>query len=135
MFGKLLILFTVVPVVELWVLIRIGAVIGAIPTVLIVIGTGLAGAHLAREQGFSVWARIHQELAMGRIPTDAMIDGLLVFAAAVTLITPGFITDIFGFLLLIPATRAPVRRFLSRRLRPTIRPTIVVDHEDITDDH
>ena len=121
-FGKLVLAFTVIPVVELWLLIRVGTQLGAVPTILIVIGTGLAGAHLAREQGFAVWAQVQQELAQGRFPAQKMLDGLLLLVAGVTLITPGFLTDILGFLLILPATREPIRDALARRLRRGMPP-------------
>lgn len=117
MFGKLLLLFTLVPLVELYLLIVIGQAIGALPTVLIVVLTGAIGASLARQQGFSVYRRVNAEMNRGRFPANELIDGLLIFASGVTLLTPGIITDVLGFLLLIPITRAPVREFIKRRFR------------------
>ncbi len=116
-FGRLFILFTAVPVLELWLLIRIGQAIGAGPTILIVILTGVAGAHLTRQQGISVWLQAHQEMLRGQFPQDALIDGILLLVAGMTLITPGFLTDILGFAILIPASRAPLRSLLVDWLR------------------
>ena len=115
--GKLFLLFTVTPLVELYILIRIGAWIGALPTVLLVVVTGFAGAYLAKLQGFQVWMRIQYEVNAGRFPATSLLDGLLLFAAGLVLITPGIITDVLGFLLIIPATRAPIRDWLARKLR------------------
>ena len=115
--GKLFLLFTVTPLVELYILIRIGAWIGALPTVLLVVVTGFAGAYLAKLQGFQVWMRIQYEVNAGRFPATSLLDGLLLFAAGLVLITPGVITDVLGFLLIIPATRAPIRDWLARKLR------------------
>ncbi len=115
--GKLFVLFTVTPLVELYLLIRIGAWIGALPTVLLVVVTGFVGAYLAKLQGFQVWMRIQYEVNAGRFPATSLLDGLLLFAAGLVLITPGIITDVLGFLLIIPATRAPIRDWLARKLR------------------
>lgn len=117
MFGRLLALFTVVPLVELYILIKIGQLIGALPTVLIVVGTGIAGASLARQQGAKVWWEIQREMEIGRFPADRMIDGLLLLIAGAVLITPGVLTDLLGFAILIPVTRAPIRRWVQERLR------------------
>jgi UPF0716 protein FxsA len=113
MFLRLLLLFTIVPLVELFLLIKIGGVIGVVPTIAIVVGTGVLGASLARWQGLAVLSRIQDEMAAGRLPTDALIDGLLVLVAAAMLLTPGLLTDTTGFLLLVPGTRATVRRLVA----------------------
>jgi UPF0716 protein FxsA len=113
MFLRLFLLFTIVPLVELVLLIKIGGVIGVAPTIAIVIGTGVLGAWLARWQGLAVLRRIGDEMAAGRLPTDALIDGLLVLVAAAMLLTPGFLTDSAGFLLLVPGTRTKVRRLVA----------------------
>jgi UPF0716 protein FxsA len=113
MFFRLLLLFTIVPLVELYLLISIGGVIGVVPTIAIVIGTGVLGAWLARWQGLAVLRRIQDEMAAGRLPTDSLIDGLLVLVAAGMLLTPGLLTDAAGFLLLVPGSRAMVRRAVA----------------------
>jgi UPF0716 protein FxsA len=129
MFGKLFLLFTVVPLVELYLLIQIGTRIGALPTVAIVIGTGLAGAYLARQQGFAVWMRIQREMAGGRFPAQNLLDGLLLLVAGVVLITPGILTDILGFLLIFPVTRAPIRDRLAARFRRMMDDGTVIVHD------
>ena len=113
MFLRLLLLFTIVPLLELYLLITIGGVIGVVPTIAIVVGTGVLGAWLARWQGLAVLRRIQDEMAAGRMPTDALIDGLLVLVAAGLLLTPGLLTDTAGFLLLVPGSRAIVRRAVA----------------------
>jgi UPF0716 protein FxsA len=113
MFLRLLLLFTLVPLVELYLLIEIGGAIGVAPTIAIVIVTGVIGAALARWQGLGVLRRVQDDLAAGRPPTDALIDGLLIFVAGAVLLTPGLITDTLGFLLLVPAGRAAVRKLVS----------------------
>ena len=117
MLGKLFLLFTVIPLVELYLLIRIGTWIGALPTVLIVVGTGFVGAWLARMQGFQVWMKIQFEIHEGRFPATPLLDGLLLLAAGLLLITPGVLTDIFGFALIFPVTRIPIREWVARKLR------------------
>ncbi len=117
MFLRLFALFTLLPLAELYILIKIGVSIGALPTVLLVIGTGALGAWLARTQGFVVWMRIQDEMNVGRFPADDMLDGLLIFFAGAVLITPGIITDILGFLILLPPTRRGIRNWVKRKLK------------------
>lgn len=117
MFARLLALFTIVPLVELYILIRVGQLIGALPTVLIVVGTGVLGATLARQQGARVWLEIQQEMQIGRFPADRLIDGLLLLVAGAVLITPGVLTDLLGFAILIPLSRTPIRRWVREKLR------------------
>ena len=116
MFLRLLLLFTVVPLLELFLLVKLGTVIGIGPTVLIVIFTGVLGAWLARWQGLGVLRRLSEDMAGGRLPTNALIDGLLILIAGAVLLTPGLITDALGFLLLVPQGRAMVRKAVAARL-------------------
>jgi UPF0716 protein FxsA len=129
MFLRLLLLFTVVPLVELFLLVKLGTVIGIGPTVLIVICTGVLGAWLARWQGLGVLRRVSDDLAQGRLPADALIDGLLILIAGAVLLTPGLITDALGFLLLVPQGRALVRRTVAARLgqRTVVEDPNVID--------
>lgn len=117
MLGRLILLFTLFPILELYLLIQLGQLIGALPTVGIVLATGVLGAFLARREGFAIWTRIQEQLAQGLFPADDMIDGLMVFGAGVVLVTPGVITDILGILILFPPTRRPIRKFIAKRLR------------------
>ena len=117
MFLKLFLLFTVGPIIELYLLIRLGAWIGALPTIAIVLITGALGAYLARLEGFRVWFKIQEEASFGRFPGPELIDGLLILCAGVVLVTPGLITDVLGFLCLIPITRIPIRNWAARRLK------------------
>jgi UPF0716 protein FxsA len=129
MFLRLLLLFTVVPLVELFLLVKLGTVIGIGPTVLIVICTGVLGAWLARWQGLGVLRRVSDDLAQGRLPADALIDGLLILIAGAVLLTPGLITDALGFLLLVPQGRALVRRTVAAGLgqRTVVEDPNVID--------
>jgi len=122
MFVRLLLLFTVVPLIELWLLIRLDGVIGFIPTIAIVLLTGAVGATIARWQGLATLRRVREEMSAGRVPTVPLVDGLLILVAAAVLITPGLLTDTIGFLLLIPPTRAAVRRGLVEAFRRRMQP-------------
>ena len=115
MFGKLFLLFVLVPVAEIYVLVTVGSAIGAFPTIALVILTALAGAHLARLQGMSIMLRIRENLDQGFMPAEELLDGLLIFLAGMVLLTPGFLTDIAGLLMLLPATRSIFKRWLRKK--------------------
>ena len=117
MFARLLILFIAVPLVELALLIKLGNAIGLWPTIFIVIATGVLGAALARSQGTRVISAIRAEVAEGRPPTESLLNGLMVLVGGVVLLTPGLLTDLLGFSLLVPFTRNWFRKKLSSRLR------------------
>jgi UPF0716 protein FxsA len=112
----LLALFIIVPLAELYVILKVGDAIGALWTIALLAGDSVLGALLLRAQGRSVWRRFNEALASGRMPHREVIDGVLVIFGSAFLITPGFLTDIVGLLLLIPPTRALIRRLLARRL-------------------
>ncbi len=116
MLLKLLLLFTVVPLLELALLIEVGTRIGALRTILIVVATGFLGALMARSQGFSVWRKLRESVEGGRSPAGGLVEGVLVLAGGLLLITPGLITDALGFILLIPPSRRAVRNYLMRKL-------------------
>ena len=117
MFVRLLLLFTVVPLVELFLLVKLGTVIGVGPTVLIVLFTGFLGAVLARWQGLGVIRRLSADLEHGRLPTDALIDGMLILIAGAVLLTPGLLTDACGFFLLVPPGREMIRKAVASRFQ------------------
>ena len=114
--ARLLLLFILVPVLELALLIEIGRRVGLLPTLALIVVTGIAGAALARQQGLGILERLRSELGRGTVPTDALVDGALVLAAAAVLLTPGVLTDIAGFLCLIPGSRRIIRGWLKRWL-------------------
>lgn len=114
-FGRLFLLFTIVPLLELFLLLRIGAAIGAWPTVAIVIVTGLLGAALARHEGMRAWRAVNAELAAGRVPAAELLHGFLILVAGVLLVTPGVVTDALGFALLTRPIRSRFLRWLRRR--------------------
>lgn len=106
--GKLLILFTVVPLLELYLLILLGNAIGFWPTVAIVLVTGMLGAWLAKREGLRVFRKWQNALSEGRMPEEGVLGGLLVLVGGVFLVTPGVLTDVCGLLLLIPPTRRAI---------------------------
>jgi UPF0716 protein FxsA len=113
----LIAIFVVIPLAELYVLLEVvGPALGAPLTILLLVADSLAGAWLMKSQGRVVWARFNETLREGRIPAREIVDGVLVIFGGAFLITPGFITDILGFLLLIPFTRRLFRGTLQRRL-------------------
>jgi UPF0716 protein FxsA len=113
---KLLLLFIGVPLLELAILVKLGQVFGFWSTLAVIILTGIAGAALARWQGLRVLVRIQAELAAGKIPAAELLDGLLILIAGVMLLTPGFLTDVCGLLLLLPPVRYFVRAWLRMKL-------------------
>ncbi len=115
MLLKLFLGFTIIPVIEIYFLIKIGALFGAWTTVLIVISTGILGAYLARMQGFRTMFKVRDSLNRGIMPAGELVDALLIVIAGVVLLTPGFLTDIIGFFLLIPATRSLFKKWLLGR--------------------
>lgn len=112
MIGQLLVIFILIPLIELFLLIEIGRQIGALSTLLIIICTGFLGAFLARHQGLSILFQIQNELANGRLPASQLVDGIIILLAGAVLITPGVLTDALGFLCLIPATRRVIKNML-----------------------
>lgn len=120
MFARLLILFIVVPLVELALLLLIGQSIGLLATVVLVVATGIAGAALARREGLRTLWQIRAELGSGRFPADRLLDGAMILVAAGLLLTPGVLTDAVGLLLLTPAGRSLLRARLAGRMRRLI---------------
>jgi UPF0716 protein FxsA len=117
MFVKLLLLFTLGPIIELYVLIELGRRVGAFPTIILVLATGFFGVFLARAQGFLALSRIAGTLRNGEMPGDELMDGVLILVGAAFLLTPGLISDTTGFLLLIPGTRKGIKRLILRKLK------------------
>lgn len=120
--GKLLLFaFTVVPLVELYLLLWVGRLVGFWPTVALVLCTGLLGAALAKLEGIRVLTRWQTSLAEGRVPEEGVLDGVLVFIGGLFLITPGVLTDAFGLLMLVPPTRRLFARFIRARIERGVR--------------
>ena len=112
--GRLFLLFTVVPLVELYLLIAIGRMLGPGPTIALVVLTGALGAWFARLEGARVIRRWQEALARQELPKDGVIDGFLIFIGGVMLITPGILTDIAGLSMVVPPTRRVIARAVRR---------------------
>ena len=110
----LIVLFIVVPIAELYVIIKVGELIGVWPTLFLLLADALLGSWLLRHQGRGAWRRFNEALAARRFPGREVVDGALIIVGGTLLLTPGFITDVFGAVLLIPPTREIVRRLLKR---------------------
>lgn len=115
MFRLFLILFIAIPLVEIYFLIQIGEVIGAWPTILLVVLTAVIGVGLLRWQGFSTLMRFQSQVASGQVPAMPMFEGLLLVVAGALLLTPGFVTDTIGFILLIPPLRQGLIRWAIQK--------------------
>ena len=120
-FTKLLILFVLVPVTELYILIEVGKKIGSLTTIGIIILTGIIGAYLVKGQGFMILKKIQNDLNEGIMPGDSLIQGAIILAGGILLLTPGFVTDIIGFIFLIPVSRRVVKKYLLKWLKGKIK--------------
>ena len=116
MLWKLFLAFTIIPVSEIYILIAIGGQIGILPSIGLVILTGIVGASLARSQGLKTLGRIRDSFQQGVVPGEELLNALLIAIAGIVLLTPGFLTDAAGLFLLIPATRTLCREWLKRRI-------------------
>lgn len=112
MFILLLLLLILVPIAELYVIIQVGQAIGALPTIGLLILSSIVGTMLLRSQGRLAWRRFRTAVSAGRPPTREVVDGALIIVGGSLLIVPGFISDVFGLLLLLPPTRVAVRKLL-----------------------
>lgn len=120
-FTKLLILFVIVPVTELYILIEVGKKIGSLTTIGVIILTGIIGAYLVKGQGFMILKKIQNDLNEGIMPGDSLIQGAIILAGGIFLLTPGFVTDIIGFIFLIPVSRRVVKKYLLKWLKGKIK--------------
>jgi UPF0716 protein FxsA len=116
MLLKLVLAFTLIPIAEIYFLIKLGGAIGAINTILVVIITALTGAYLARLEGLKTMIQIRGHLEQGLMPTEEMFDALLIFIAGIVLMTPGFLTDIAGLLVLIPKSRKHIKAWIKSKV-------------------
>ncbi len=111
-----LVAFVVVPLAELWAILSVGEAIGVLPTILVLLADSVLGALLLRAQGRGAWRRFVEGLRLGRVPSREIADGLLIVVGGALLLTPGFLTDAVGLALLLPPSRALVRRGVERAL-------------------
>jgi UPF0716 protein FxsA len=121
MFFKLFSIFLVIPIIELYLLIKIGGVIGALNTVLIILITASMGAYLAKNQGFRVFREIQEAMSRGYMPGNELLHGLFVLIGSFALLTPGFLSDIIGFSMLIPQVREIYVRVAKEVIRKRIQ--------------
>ena len=120
MFFKLFLLFLIIPVIEIYLLIKVGSVIGGLATVGTLLFISLLGAYLVRSQGFRIFAQIRDELSLGRLPAAQLLDGAMVLVGGVLLMTPGFFTDFIGIFFLVPATRRLIKMWIGLWLQSRI---------------
>ena len=120
MLFRLILIFTLIPIIELSLLIELGKQIGLGSTIAIVILTGVLGAYLAKHEGFMVINRIRKELSQGRIPAESLIDGVIILAGGLLLLTPGLLTDTIGFIALFPISREYLKKFLKQKFKQKI---------------
>lgn len=121
MLLALVCLFTLLPMVEIYLLVTLGQSIGWIPTILIAVGTGIVGAALAKQQGLATLARLSSEMAAGKRPAEALVDGALILLAGALLVTPGVLTDLTGFALLVPPVRRALRPLIAAYFKRAIQ--------------
>lgn len=119
--GRLALLFVIVPLLELALLIQMGQMVGFWPTIALVVFTGVTGAWLARMEGLRTLWRLQDDVANGRVPAQAIMDGMAVFAGGALLLTPGILTDLIGFGLLLPGTRHAIQKRIMARLERHIQ--------------
>ncbi len=120
MFFRLFLLFTLVPALELCLIIKVGQSIGAFNSLLIILFTGVLGAYYARQQGFKVFSNIQWRMQQGDVPGDDLVNGAMLLVGGALLITPGFVTDFLGFSLIFPLTREAMKRSVSLYLQRKI---------------
>ena len=117
MLGLLIVLFIVVPLAELWVIVQVSDVIGVPETLVLLLTISVLGGWLVKQQGLQAWMRLRRSVEEHRLPHRELLDGALILLAGALLLTPGFLTDLLGILLLLPPTRAAIRGVLARALR------------------
>lgn len=120
MFFKLFLIFAIVPVIEISIFIYVGSYIGTLNTIAIILLTAIAGAYLVRMEGIGVLYRIQKNLNEGIFPAEELINGAMILVAGALLLTPGFFTDLIGFLMVFPATRELIKPPLKKYLRKHI---------------
>ncbi|MBT8043121.1 MAG: FxsA family protein [Pontiella sp.] len=126
--SYLIALFIGMPILELALLIRLHGAVGFLPTILLVFLTGVAGAALVRHQGISALLKIQREMAAGNLPAPQIIDGVMILLAGALLITPGLVTDVVGFALLVPYVRERIRFWLRKKLEQKMQSGYIEVH-------
>jgi UPF0716 protein FxsA len=119
-FPRLLLLFLIVPILELVLLLRIGSEIGFLATVALIVVTAVIGSYLTQREGISAWRRFRERIARGEMPGDEMLAGIVILLSGALLLTPGVITDIVGLIGLIPPSRRLIGRYLAKRMKASL---------------
>jgi len=135
MFNYLILVFTILPALELYLLITVGSRIGALNTSIIIILMGIIGAFIIKLQGFHLLNKIQNSINRGIMPRSELLDGLMILAGGLALLIPGFITDVIGFLLLIPFIRAILKKFLKKRIENLIQKGQIVSFNQTLGGH
>ena len=117
-FPSLTVIFLLVPIIEIYLLIQVGGLIGVMPTIALVILTAFIGAVLLRVQGLQTYRRFYQALGQGRVPTTEILEGIALLVGGALLLTPGFFTDVIGFICLLPFSRGFAITWLAARFKP-----------------
>lgn len=117
----LALLIIVIPAIDIGFLLLSGKTIGFLPTIALIILTGVVGAYLAKKEGLQTIKRAQEQLSYGQIPGESVLDGICILIGATLLVTPGFFTDLFGFLLLFPPSRKPFKFLMINALRKRIQ--------------
>ena len=113
----LLLAIVIIPAIEIGILLFFGQLIGVLPTVLLILTTGIIGAYLAKQQGLATIRKVQDNMTQGMMPGEALLDGVCILVGGTLLLTPGFVTDITGFLLLAPPTRKYFKQWLTKFFR------------------
>ena len=129
MFSKLFLIFTIVPVIELTLLIKVGSYIGAINTILVVILTAAIGAYMVKMEGIGIMYRIQKNMQEGIFPGDELISGMMILVAGALLLTPGFFTDVIGFVMLVPVSREFIKKIAKRYIKIKMPPPDEIEIE------
>jgi UPF0716 protein FxsA len=122
MFSTLFLIFVIVPIIELTLLIKVGSYIGAMNTVLVVILTAAIGAYMVKMEGIGVMYRIQKNMEEGIFPGDELISGMMILVAGALLLTPGFFTDVIGFVMLVPVSREFIKKIAKRYIKTKMPP-------------
>lgn len=118
--NYLVLLFVLTPIIEMWILIKVGGIIGALPTIGLVLLTAVIGLALLKQQGFATLLRARQKMAEGQVPAKEMVEGIFLAAGGVLLLTPGFVTDTLGFFCLLPGLRHLLIVWGIRHFKPQV---------------
>jgi UPF0716 protein FxsA len=121
MFPLLLVLFILVPIIELAVIIQVGQALGVLPTIALLLAVSFVGSWLVKREGIGVWKRFRRQIESGAVPGKEIADGAMIMLAGALLLSPGFVTDVVGILLLLPPVRATIRATVMARLAHRMR--------------